>query len=276
MEHCSLGYDKMKRHLYVIIGLAVSLVFHLSLFAIPVRFPHTAFIIKQPMPSIINVRFLHILPQHKSRRIKDTTISKRSKHYKLSIKKRKREVTKPEPSAPVNSMKTIQKRQSDIKKLQAKKDSEVFKKSITPKVEDTTEKSPHKGHISSLHESPTTHKAISYTKIDNSTSQKESHIKKIYKGPFGAINGPKFLNRVLPRYPTLARKLGKEGVVVLKLFIDDKGSLKKIQVLHDPGYGFVKSALEALRKSTFMPAVLNGNTISSEAILKIKFKLKDS
>ncbi|MGQ9571450.1 MAG: hypothetical protein ACUVUQ_11560 [Thermodesulfovibrionales bacterium] len=39
---------------------------------------------------------------------------------------------------------------------------------------------------------------------------------------FGSTGAPTFLKRQMPVYPALARKLGKEGKVVLRLFIDEK------------------------------------------------------
>ncbi len=98
----------------------------------------------------------------------------------------------------------------------------------------------------------------------------------LYRGGFGTLNGPKFLKKVIPEYPPLARKLGKQAVVVLKLYIDRWGNLKRAEVLNDPGYGFAESALEAIKRSRFMPAVQAGVPVDSEVLLRVRFKLKDS
>ncbi len=104
----------------------------------------------------------------------------------------------------------------------------------------------------------------------------ENDTARIYRGAFGKANGPRFLKKVLPRYPRMARRLGREGVVVLKLFIDSKGNLKRVEVLKDGGYGFGKAALEAVKSSTFVPAMRDGKPVDSEAILTVRFKLRDS
>jgi protein TonB len=72
----------------------------------------------------------------------------------------------------------------------------------------------------------------------------------------------------------MARKLGREGRVVLKLTIDEKGNLSDIEVIEKAGYGFTEAAVEAVRKSTFFPAKKNGKPIASRALLPIRFQLE--
>jgi len=90
---------------------------------------------------------------------------------------------------------------------------------------------------------------------------------------FGRSGAPNFLNRVSPKYPMLARRLGAEGVVKLKLFIDEKGNLTDIKVVNDPGNGLTEAAIDAIKKSTFSPAMQNSINVSSVAILNINFRL---
>lgn len=92
---------------------------------------------------------------------------------------------------------------------------------------------------------------------------------------FGAAGAPSFVRRETPLYPIIARRFGKEGKVVLKLFIDEKGRLLNIEVLEGAGYGFLEAAVDAVRKSVFAPAVRNGENVSSKAVLPVRFQLKD-
>ncbi|MCX7991715.1 MAG: energy transducer TonB [Proteobacteria bacterium] len=89
----------------------------------------------------------------------------------------------------------------------------------------------------------------------------------------GRDNAPKFLKKVLPIYPLLAKKLGIQGVVVLRLTIDEHGNLLETEVIESAGYGMTESAVEAVRKSTFSPAKINGKPILSKALLTIRFNL---
>ena len=91
---------------------------------------------------------------------------------------------------------------------------------------------------------------------------------------FGSSEGPRFSHREMPVYPLLARRLGKEGKVILRLTIDDKGKLLNLEIIEGSGYGFTESAIEAVRRSTFQPAMKEGKPILSRALLPIKFTLR--
>lgn len=91
---------------------------------------------------------------------------------------------------------------------------------------------------------------------------------------FGSSEGPRFYHREMPVYPFIARKLGKEGRVVLRLTIDERGRLLNLEVIEGAGYGFTESAIEAVRKSTFVPAKKDGKPILSRALLPIKYALR--
>jgi len=93
---------------------------------------------------------------------------------------------------------------------------------------------------------------------------------------FGSAEGPKFLHREMPVYPLLARRLNKEGRVLLRLTIDERGRLLNVEVIEGAGHGFTESAVEAVRKSSFLPAKKEGKPIPSKALLPIKFTLRRS
>ncbi len=91
---------------------------------------------------------------------------------------------------------------------------------------------------------------------------------------FDSDSGPKFLHGEMPQYPMIARRLGKEGRVILRLTIDEKGNLINIEVIEKADYGFTEAAVEAVKKSTFLPAMLDGRLVTTRAVLPIKFTLR--
>lgn len=91
---------------------------------------------------------------------------------------------------------------------------------------------------------------------------------------FGSTNTPQFLHREMPVYPLMARRLGREGRVLLRLTIDENGRLLNIEVLERAGFGFTEAAIEAVKKSTFRPAVQDGRPVMSKALLPVSFKLR--
>ncbi len=103
----------------------------------------------------------------------------------------------------------------------------------------------------------------------------DTPIVKVYEGEFGSSQGPKFLHRQMPVYPLMARRLAKEGRVLLRLSIDEEGNLMKVEVLEGACCGFTESAIEAVKKSTFIPAKIDGKPVPSRALLSIRFNLRD-
>lgn len=92
---------------------------------------------------------------------------------------------------------------------------------------------------------------------------------------FGNAYGPKFIHREIPVYPQIARRLGKEGKVTLRLTLNEKGELMYIEIIEGAPYGFTESAIEAVKKSKFSPAIKDGKPVACRAILPVRFILKN-
>jgi len=86
------------------------------------------------------------------------------------------------------------------------------------------------------------------------------------------LPGQEILGRI--RYPDLAARQGVEGVVYLELFIDAKGTIRRMEVLKDPGFGFAQAALEALEGVRCQPAMANGEAVAVRFRYPIRFTLK--
>lgn len=194
---------------------------------------------------------------------------KESKVVKVPIKKEVRKVE-------------IPKEEKVERKVEEKKIIEEVKKEETKVLEPTVTKDEDK-----TPEIPVKPEEKKISQTTATINQKDEHISSgvtaknisdIQKTPkeveFGSIDGPKFSKRELPKYPLFAKKLGKEGRVLLRLHIDRDGRLVNLEVLEDPGYGFAESAVEAIKKSSFLPAKENGIPIASKALLPIRFTLR--
>ena len=96
----------------------------------------------------------------------------------------------------------------------------------------------------------------------------------VVESKFGDNGSPAFIHQEIPVYPTLARRLGKEGKVLLKLLIDTDGKLQKIEVVEPAGFGFTEAAVEAVKKSTYAPGYRNGERILTKALLPVRFQLQ--
>ena len=76
-------------------------------------------------------------------------------------------------------------------------------------------------------------------------------------------------------YPPEARKLGIEGKVRLRVDIDKKGRVVKVQVLQDPGGGLGQAAAKAIKGFHFSPAIgLSGKPVDYRITYTYVFKLE--
>ena len=104
---------------------------------------------------------------------------------------------------------------------------------------------------------------------------------------------PKPVTPVSPKYPESAKKLGVEGMVWLKLVVNEEGNPTKINVVKsnilndkpdaakidlskevtDALTDLQNAAIEAAKQWKFTPAVLNGKPIKVWVTVPFKFKL---
>ncbi len=75
------------------------------------------------------------------------------------------------------------------------------------------------------------------------------------------------------KYPTLARRQGKEGLVMLRLFISKEGIVEEISIEDDPGFGLADAALQALNGFKVQPATKDGKNIPVTMLYPVRFAL---
>lgn len=92
---------------------------------------------------------------------------------------------------------------------------------------------------------------------------------------FGQGSGPSFTKRILPAYPWQARRLGRQGKVLLRLHISARGTLENVEIVESGGLLFDEASLQAARASSYCPAMVEGIPVASTALLPIKFNLKN-
>jgi protein TonB len=73
----------------------------------------------------------------------------------------------------------------------------------------------------------------------------------------------------------LARRRGKEGTVILMVTIDAAGNLSKVDVVKASDKLFVEPSVNAVKRSTFLPARRNGEPVACAALLPMRFTLRE-
>lgn len=221
-------------------GFPISLVLHLIILAMPVSM-------------VVSKHFKEI----EIFIIDDTPVVEKIAEVKKTIKE---PVKKPLPPEPV---------------VEKKVEPEVKQEPIIEPVMLTEEKAivslPQRVEKPNVEVSPV---IVEETKKERKPLIVATEAKKQYEGEFGSESGPKFLHREMPVYPLMARRLGKEGRVLLRLTIDENGKLLNVEVIEGAGYGFTEAAVRAVKRSTFLPAAHNGRPVMSKALLPIRFNLR--
>ena len=93
---------------------------------------------------------------------------------------------------------------------------------------------------------------------------------------FGSSNGPRFLRKTMPAYPPFAKRLQKEGNVLLRLTIDERGRPVDVEIVKSAGFGFDEEAVKAVKDSSFVPAKKEGKPFACKVLLPIRFILTRS
>lgn len=86
---------------------------------------------------------------------------------------------------------------------------------------------------------------------------------------------PKRLKFLRPKYPAIARRAGKQGVVVVKFLITKNGNVTNARVIKSPGgLGFAEAALRAVSGWKYDVPRIKGHPVAAWCIVPIRFKMQ--
>ena len=88
------------------------------------------------------------------------------------------------------------------------------------------------------------------------------------------IAGPEYKSKVDPKYPEIAKHAEQTGEVILQVTINEEGIPIDIVALTRLGFGFEAAAIEALKKTTFYPAIWAGKPVSTRVAIHYTFMLR--
>ena len=167
-------------------------------------------------------------------------------------------------------IKFIQERQKDavkdiylpVKSLRGK--ASLVSNSITVTVEPET-KAP-TGQIQ--HKKPS-----EINKSDTASPKKPPDLKDLVARRADEWVAPKYKTKVDAKYPKSAKEAEKGGKVTLQVTIDENGVPQDIVALTKLGFGLEEAAIEALKKSTFHPAMKGGKPISTQVKIPFSFAI---
>jgi TonB family protein len=97
--------------------------------------------------------------------------------------------------------------------------------------------------------------------------------KKISAPAGPAVVPVEILSKPAPAYTAEARRLKKEGEVLLEVIFTAGGEVRVLSVVQGLGYGLDESAIAAAKQLKFRPARRDGVAVDSQAKLHIVFQL---
>ena len=86
---------------------------------------------------------------------------------------------------------------------------------------------------------------------------------------------PRVARAARPSYPEQLRRLGTEGVVRVEIVIDATGAVVDARVVASPEPAFNEAALEAARKTVFVPARAGDEPVAIRLQIPVEFRLTD-
>lgn len=89
----------------------------------------------------------------------------------------------------------------------------------------------------------------------------------------GNVLASKLTNRVEPIYPEIAKKARVQGIVILKIVVDENGNVASVNV-HSGHPMLAPAAIEAVKKWRYTPTELNGIKVPVEGTVVVNFTLR--
>jgi len=85
-----------------------------------------------------------------------------------------------------------------------------------------------------------------------------------------------YLNNPAPIYPSMSRRMGEQGRVVLRVLVSAQGSADEVQVFTSSGYARLdEAAREAVRRWKFVPARRGSEPVQAWVRIPIPFILRE-
>ena len=113
-------------------------------------------------------------------------------------------------------------------------------------------------------------------KTDTTSSPLATRLAGIDSDSEPGVTPPDYKFRVEPVYPIIAKNAKIEGEVVLEAIINEQGLPLVIVALTNLGFGLEEAAIEALKETTFYPAIKDGRLIPKRVTLRYRFNLRNT
>jgi protein TonB len=85
-----------------------------------------------------------------------------------------------------------------------------------------------------------------------------------------------YLNNPAPNYPSISRRLGEQGLVLLRVQVTADGTVGSVELQTGSGSSRLdQAALEAVKKWQFVPAKRGEQSVSASVIVPVRFSIEE-
>lgn len=85
-----------------------------------------------------------------------------------------------------------------------------------------------------------------------------------------------YRGNAMPAYPTLSRRLGEEGTVLLRLFVKEDGTVGEVELRRSSGFSRLdQAAIETVRRWRLIPARRGSEPFATWYTLPLEFNLEN-
>jgi protein TonB len=84
-----------------------------------------------------------------------------------------------------------------------------------------------------------------------------------------------YLDNPKPAYPSISRRMGEEGEVRLRVYVDTAGAAQHVEIERSSGFPRLdQAALETVKRWRFVPARQGSQPVAAWVIVPIQFTLR--
>ncbi|HEX8886482.1 MAG TPA: energy transducer TonB, partial [Noviherbaspirillum sp.] len=93
--------------------------------------------------------------------------------------------------------------------------------------------------------------------------------------PPKTVSGVEYVQPPQPDYPPIAKRMGEEGKVMLRVLVSERGRPEKVDVQKSSGYARLdEAARQAAMRAVFKPHLEDGRPVAVYALIPINFSIQ--